>query len=237
MSGYLFILGAGCSVDCGLKIYKGNNSLENVSYATTFDNILTIWEKLTPLFNDIQKSVFGETYQLLQKIVNLNENCTIITQNIDGHILNIKNANIVELHGNINTMYCEKCNFSTKTNLNELLCNCGSYYRPNITIIGENLNNDTIQKAKKLCKIKYKGIIVIGTILQFEYLISLAKGRVNNVIHINPDIEYNNNIIYKHLESYSSLGKKFKAKRNVRKNEIWINKTSSCCLKELFNLY
>ena len=238
---YLFILGAGASVDSGLYTYRGENSNKTFISASVNDDIETIWNSFGPLFNIIKKCNPGETYNLINKIVLENPKSVILTQNVDGYILSSFNSlniqsEVIELHGNINYSYCKKCNKKYQTNPNNIFC-CGDSIIPNIILFGEDLNKNVIIKAKKLCKNKYKAIIIIGTTLQFPYLrqlISLAKGYNSKVIHINPDLDYNTPI-YKFV-NYSSLGKKIKKNNNVRNDEIWIQKNAAEGLKEYFNI-
>jgi NAD-dependent SIR2 family protein deacetylase len=91
MFDYLFILGAGASVDSGLKTFRGCNGIygDNV-YEYPPNNIEQIFQDIVEASKSIE---LGPTYQLLKTF----KNSFIITQNIDRLALRLEIPTI-ELH-------------------------------------------------------------------------------------------------------------------------------------------
>lgn len=219
----LFILGSGTSVDSGLFTYRGDNSVKS-KIITVDDDLETVWSNLDPLIKKVQEiknNDLSPTYQLIQEIVNKTNNSKILTQNIDGIARKIKDIELIELHGNINEVECENCNYTTNYENSNMLCEvCHSRLRPSVIFVGEDLK--VYNKAKKIVKNKFTHILIIGTTLQFPYLrelIGKAKQFGSKVIHINPDNDYDE----KRIE-INQTRMKYKKICNVRSDEILIRK-------------
>lgn len=217
-----FILGAGASVDSGLPTYRGPEGLYGsskadydkvVKFLSTETPVNQIWEFFEPLLKQIGQSddLFnynqsenrppGKTYELIKDIGTICEGSFILTQNIDGYALTT-GIPTVEMHGDARTMYCfdKRCDMYNKLILIEEGYKCIKCYetcRPNIVLFGEPLDNIKTMNVFTFIKKSPKYVVIIGTSLQFPYLetfISKAKQRGAQVIHINPDVEYHNNI-------------------------------------------
>lgn len=222
---YVFILGAGASVDSGLKTYRGENgvytnsenpdsaSLAGFSYENPENTLCPevlygdpkgpekIWSFLKPLYSQIRQNTPGPFYALLKHIFEKFPESFIITQNVDSYAKTVT-KNLVEIHGSNEQMKCMKCGLIQQTDLDKPKCMCGFPCRPNIVLFGENLDRDKLEIIYRNIKHNVKNVIVIGTSLQFPYLREIIKKcRGAKVVHINPDTEY---------------------WKNVRKNEIWL---------------
>ena len=155
---FLFILGAGASVDSGLLTYRGPNGLYKdldlcdpssspVHYNTlrSEESIKTMWEFVSPLYTDIQKSSPGFTYKVIEKLLGTAEKSLIVTQNIDGFAKTLEKdgkVEVVELHGSHEMMICLACGEKTKTNTEKLecpSCNVAGKMRPDVVLFGEQL--------------------------------------------------------------------------------------------------
>lgn len=235
----LILLGAGASVDSGLPTYRGREDGSYFVPISCYDGYSKMWDHFKYLYECVKDCKPGVTYDLLSELLNKYPKSNILTQNVDGYALSLP-TQVIELHGNINTMYCMKCEVETSTDPDNLTCkSCNGKMRPNVILLDEALDRNVIMKAKNICKQNYKHVLIIGTTLQFPYLrqlISLAKGRGSKVIHINPDPHYNDTQISE-ISNYSTLGKKLKSEHNVRKKEIWIQKTSSEGIQDFINNY
>lgn len=207
----LFILGAGFSVSSGLPTYRGENGIyENTNKTPSdilnVDNLNEspdqIWSILNILYKKIQTSQPSEAYKILKKIVDKHKNSLIVTQNIDGLLYKagIDPDQIIELHGNAQNMICQQCNKKYAVNLESLKCpECNKICRPDIILFGESISTDHVEKIIQFIKTGLHHVIIIGSTLQFDYLINiidLAKeynkdNLKNGVIHINPDFPEN----------------------------------------------
>lgn len=202
-----FILGAGASVDSGMKTYRGHESLSYTYYdpdnpPMTFEalgndeGMKRMWAHVEELKKDKNNAKIGATYLKLQKM--LNDNCMVVTQNVDGliHAIDTHDARIVEIHGHLKTATCLKCNKTCDTEkVNHNHCgDCGSWLRPDIVLLGENVNDvKGININSWINRNHPTECYVIGTTLQFSYLRNMiisCRKKGARVIHVNTDPEY-----------------------------------------------
>lgn len=75
---------------------------------------------------------------------------SIITQNVDGFHQKAGSQKVAELHGTLQTLYCQSCNkqYSSEAYLDkEYHCDCGGILRPSIVLFGEALPQSAFQQA------------------------------------------------------------------------------------------
>jgi NAD-dependent deacetylase len=194
MEPILFITGAGASVDSGLGTYRGEGGLyesegnpaDDLSIDTWRENPEKTWKTLNPLIKSIKSNKPGPTYEIIKKIAK-EKRVHIWTQNVDGYSF-YTGAAVWEMHGNVRLMKCEICNFELPLNEDKPFCSkCNCLCKPNIVFYGED-----IRERQYLLSDRFKTVIVIGTSLQFPYLLNLITDYSYNarVIHINPDPDY-----------------------------------------------
>ncbi len=252
----LFILGAGASVDSGLLTYRGINGIYNdndeperiLSKTNTLDKI---WNFLQPLYDNIDDCEPGPTYTLLSEIVSLVDETLILTQNIDGYAKTVNNEScknnkssssvveVVEIHGSNKTMTCSKCKVTIPTDFNNLVCSCMQWYRPDIVLYGEDLDNKKVTQVFKYIKSSIDYVIVVGTTLSFQYLhkiIRKAKQRCASVIYINPDPEYSpsDKDGWYSPNSIECLSKFLKIVKKISEEREMYNTLHLICFKTLF---
>jgi NAD-dependent deacetylase len=196
-----FILGAGASVDSGLKTYRGLNS-DNINYddIVSFldgnkweENKFHIWNYYENFYKDVIKNKLGETYKLIEKICEKFPDSFVLTQNVDGFIKQI-NIPSVEIHGTVYKMKCIICKKIYDVNFENKYCSCGELCKPDIVLYNDNLEKNKIQDVFKLIKLKKpQYLIAIGTTMQFTYLKSFITHsnipKINRY-YINPDCDY-----------------------------------------------
>jgi NAD-dependent protein deacetylase/lipoamidase len=197
-----FILGAGASVDSGLPTYRGPEGYYEKNYEeiTQLISVKTldkspekIWDFFNSLYTQVQKSKPGPTYQLINKLCEKYPESFVLTQNIDGIASKHLSVPVVEMHGNINYMVCEKCD-KQDMNYSNPVCKCGEKCIPDIVLFGQDLDRQNIMKMYTLIKKhKPKYVFMIGTTMQFGYLrefIEKSRTMKCNRYHINPDKAY-----------------------------------------------
>ena len=226
----LFILGAGASVDSGLKTYRGENGIYTSDANFEPEEILCpevlymdpngpekIWSFSKPLYSAIRATQPGPTYTALKELLEKYPQSIVLTQNIDSFARTVcPSENLIELHGSHEKMICMACKKVLPTDLEKPKCECGSYCRPDVVLFDEYIPKEKLEQVYRSIKYGVKQIIVVGTTLQFPYLreiIQKAKKRGGSVIHINPD------------DAYAP---------NVRKNEKWIQLGACEGLKSLY---
>lgn len=91
---------------------------------------------------------------------------TVLTQNIDGMHRRAGNENIVELHGSIWRMRCERDGLvvTLDSPAKEIppLCQCGSIMRPDVVWFGETLSQHILDEASRVAE-ESEVMFVIGT--------------------------------------------------------------------------
>ena len=112
----------------------------------------------------------------------------VITQNIDDLHQVSGNKNVLELHGSLKRWYCLSCG---KTGDKNFSCECGGIVRPDVTLYGENLNQDIVNEAVYQLE-QADTLIVAGTSLTVypaAYYLRYFRGK--NLIIINDmDTQY-----------------------------------------------
>ena len=106
----------------------------------------------------------------------------VITQNIDDLHQMAGNKNVLELHGSLKRWYCLSCG---KTSNKNFSCDCGGIVRPDVTLYGENLNQDVVNEA--IYQIEQADtLIVAGTSLTvYPAAYYLRYFREKNLVIIN----------------------------------------------------
>ncbi len=118
---------------------------------------------------------------------------TIITQNIDGLHQKAGSTEVIELHGNLRQLICEKCNnkYPSEKSTQEVVpvCSCGHNLKPDIILFGDQIYY--WEKAKKVAE-KCDLLLVIGTSLQVtpaNILPTIVRRNNGKVIVINKECE------------------------------------------------
>jgi NAD-dependent deacetylase len=92
----------------------------------------------------------------------------IITQNVDGFHQQAGSQHVIELHGSLRTVHCQRCGNTLDSEVylhNQFECDCGGFLRPSVVLFGEMLPEDAIEKAWQAAQ-KADLLIVLGSSLQ-----------------------------------------------------------------------
>ena len=112
----------------------------------------------------------------------------VITQNIDDLHQMAGNKNVLELHGSLKRWYCLSCG---KTSNKNFSCNCGGIVRPDVTLYGENLNQDVVNEA--IYQIEQADTLIVAgtslTVYPAAYYLRYFRGK-NLVIINNESTQY-----------------------------------------------
>ena len=112
----------------------------------------------------------------------------VITQNIDDLHQMDGNKNVLELHGSLKRWYCLSCG---KTSNKNFSCNCGGIVRPDVTLYGENLNQDVVNEA--IYQIEQADTLIVAgtslTVYPAAYYLRYFRGK-NLVIINNESTQY-----------------------------------------------
>lgn len=187
----LALTGAGISVASGLPTF-------DISW-----NNIPVRDILTRAFFFKHPDVF---YDLYREILRWNEAepnsahkalakyyVSIITQNIDGLHIKAGSKKVLELHGNLRNLICEKCRkvYPADKSKNEKIpyCSCGNMLKPDIVLFSDQVHDwEQAVKEVKKCDL----MLVIGTSLQVapvNLLPGIAQKYNAKVVIINEDSE------------------------------------------------
>ena len=112
----------------------------------------------------------------------------VITQNIDDLHQMAGNKNVLELHGSLKRWYCLSCGKASNKNFS---CDCGGIVRPDVTLYGENLNQDVVNEA--IYQIEQADTLIVAgtslTVYPAAYYLRYFRGK-NLVIINNESTQY-----------------------------------------------
>lgn len=152
----VFLTGAGVSTPSGIPDYRSNNGLythhKNAEYYLShtcltqepdvfYDYVKTNLYKPAAKPNVIHEKQAALTQQ---------DRATIVTQNIDNLYREAGAKHLVEFHGNLYRVYCQKCHQQVdwhdylKSPVHE---GCGGQLRPDVVLYEEGLNEANISNA------------------------------------------------------------------------------------------
>ncbi|KRM99358.1 NAD-dependent protein deacylase [Loigolactobacillus rennini] len=180
-----FLTGAGVSVPSGIPDYRSKNGLyaghQNPEYLLSQDNLRDHPEdfykfvKASMYYPDAKPNVIHEKMAAIS-----NEKGTIVTQNVDGLHAKAGAKHVVEFHGNLYRIYCQKCHqtFNYQQYLqSDRHEKDGGILRPDIVLYGEALPEQAISQAVSAVG-EADLIIICGTSFQvapFSMLVNYAQ--------------------------------------------------------------
>ncbi len=213
----LFLLGAGASVDSGMRVYRGgggggngasyynfdeDNDATNPLHASALGNdarMEAMWEHLLPIMQDARKAELhpGPTYERIKAIASTYTHCMVATQNVDAIVHQVYSYDdIVELHGSLGSAKCLSCESEfVLQRVHIVRCpKCDGWLRPRIVLFGESLDVANVQRVHKFINDHHPSTVyVVGTSMRFPYLhgfVKKAKSRGACIVHVNPDPDY-----------------------------------------------
>ncbi len=180
----VFFGGAGVSTESGIPDFRSKNGLYNqhdvkfdqfdpeylLSKDCLYNNPKVFYEFYRQKLDvrDIEPNI---AHRVLAKLENQGKLKAIITQNIDGLHQKAGSNTVYEIHGTTQRNYCSKCKkeyasdyiFNSKDAIPK--CNCKGLIRPDVTLYGEALPQDAVNKAIMALN-RADMLIVAGTSLK-----------------------------------------------------------------------
>lgn len=182
----VFFGGAGTSTESGINDFRGKNGIYNQKYkGYNPEEILHIDFFLShqKTFNEFLKEKMNfknckpnKGHYALTELEKMGKLKAIITQNIDSLHQKANSKNVLELHGTIAYFQCLSCG---KIEDEYFSCDCGGIVRPPVTLYGESLNEEVVEKTINYIS-KAETLIIAGTSLivyPAAYYIKYFKGK------------------------------------------------------------
>ncbi len=192
--------GAGISVESGIPPFRGNGGLWN-KYDPGFLTLSTFHrqpEKSWAIIKEIFYDHWGEAspnpaHIALAELEQMGFLKGIVTMNIDNLHQKAGSKNVIEYHGTIGELVCEKCGKKypfKKVDLEKIppRCTCGSILKPNFVFFEEGIPTEAFHKSQELA-VKADLVLVVGTtgeVAPASYIPLIAKQRGAVIIEINP---------------------------------------------------
>ncbi|KRM94774.1 NAD-dependent deacetylase [Lentilactobacillus senioris DSM 24302 = JCM 17472] len=167
----VFLTGAGVSTASGIPDYRSKNGLYTnsqqdkpaeyyLSHECLVNEPEVFYEylKTNLYYPDAKPNVIHERQAELTR----QGKATVITQNIDGLYCQAQTENLLEFHGNLTEVYCQKCGQSVSFDqyLNSRFHEtCGGELRPNVVLYGEGLDEQVV--ADSVAAMQAADLVVI----------------------------------------------------------------------------
>ncbi len=169
------LTGAGISTESGIPDFRSPDGLWKKYDPTTLSNVQAIYNHYN-LFHQFFKERLGalwdckpnQGHRVLAEWEKEGLLQAVITQNIDSLHKKAGSHTIYEIHGNIETIYCQECQEKSdvQTFLQKSPCSyCNGPLRPGVILFGEALPQETWKRAVEEIE-RADLLLVIGSSLQ-----------------------------------------------------------------------
>ena len=173
----VFFGGAGVSTESGLKDYRSEDGLYNVTnkYGVSPETILSrsFFLRHPDTFYQFYHEYFlsqtakpNAAHQTLAKWEQEGHLAAVVTQNIDGLHQAAGSKTVFELHGTVYRHHCDRCGKEFPTETVKSLgggvphCDCGGLIHPNVVLYEEGLDQATVEGAVEA--IERADLLIIG---------------------------------------------------------------------------
>src|SRR5271166_2490547 len=153
----LFLTGAGLSADSGLPTYRGHDGIYQSDRLTRHgipieqalsESMLVArpditWEFLVELERVTRRATFNRGYQVIAEMESHFREVWTLTQNIDGLHRAAGARNVIDIHGDLHELRCNRCTYRVTVRDYEHLtlpprCPlCSDFVRPDVVLYGE----------------------------------------------------------------------------------------------------
>lgn len=207
----VFFTGAGMSAESGVPTYRGKGGIWH-EYNWEEYACQEAWEMYPNNvfdFHDLRREEALKCkphtgHEIITEVQKKYSNVTIVTQNIDGMHQRAGSQNVIELHGSIWRVRCEREGL-IKEDLNrgafaERKCECGAWLRPDIVWFSDMLNSDVLRKADEAisqCDL-FISIGTSGVVWPAAGYPQLAKSSGAVCVEINPE-DSEQSFLYDHI--------------------------------------
>lgn len=203
----LVITGAGLSADSGLPTYRGVGGLydrEVTDEGLPIEDVLSgsmfrrnpelCWKYMAEIELARRGKTFNEGHRALAQL-EAHLDVWILTQNVDGFHKQAGSSRVIDIHGDISTLFCPSCDHRVTEDSYASMTmppkcpQCSAYLRPDVVLFGENL---PMEKLHRLDTEKARGfdvVMVVGTSAVFPYIAAPVLEAANRglpTIEINP---------------------------------------------------
>jgi NAD-dependent deacetylase len=210
--------GAGMSVESDIASFRGKGGLWEKYDPEEYAHISTLrhhpekaWILLSAMQKEIAKARPNPGHFALAELEQLGLLSTIITQNVDGLHHVAGNKDVIEFHGNLQTVTCMDCGnhlSSAEISLDDIpprCSKCKGVFKPDCVFFGEAIPVNALTRAhqeSRTCDL----MLVLGTsavVYPAASMPEIAKSAGAKVVEINPS----ETALTRFVSDYIILGK------------------------------
>lgn len=217
----LFITGAGISADSGLPTYRGVSGLYNGEHTEdglAIEDALSgdvfarrpdiTWKYLAQIEQTCRGAQPNAAHLAIAELERRLARVTVFTQNVDGLHRQAGSRDVIEIHGNLQELFCTGCDFTeTVADLNgrqlpPLCPSCGNILRPRIVLFGESLPEAAMARFFEALDQGFDMVFTIGTSSVFPYIAEPVVWAAQNgipTVEINPQKTRISGVVDHHL--------------------------------------
>jgi NAD-dependent deacetylase len=192
--------GAGMSVESEIAPFRGPGGLWEKYDPVEYGHITTLrnapekaWIMLSEMQREIMKAKPNKGHYALAKLEEMGHISSIITQNVDGLHHVAGSRDVIEFHGNLQSVVCMDCGYtvqSSDVSLERIPPSCGKCngpVKPNAVFFGEAIPADALTRADQesnSCDL----MLVVGTSAEVQPAATMphiAKNAGAKVVEIN----------------------------------------------------
>lgn len=186
----LFITGAGISADSGLPTYRGVGGLYNgeaTAEGLRIEEVLSgavfaswpdlTWKYLLQIEENCRGAQPNAAHRAIACLEQYLERTTVLTQNVDGLHHLAGSQNLIEIHGNLQDLYCPACDWRDshidlgRWTMPPSCPQCGAIIRPDIVLFGEALPEAALDRLYDALDAGVDMVFSIGTSSHFPYIV------------------------------------------------------------------
>jgi NAD-dependent deacetylase len=204
----LFVTGAGISADSGLPTYRGIGGLyeiEDTEEGFPIEQILSgpmlhsnpelTWKYLGQIANAARGATFNRAHEVIAEMERHFPRVWTLTQNVDGLHKMAGSRNVIEIHGNIRSLSCPKCDVrvvvddDTNREIPPRCPDCRAIMRPDVVLFGELLPDEALSQLRRELEAGFGAVFSVGTSGVFPYIqepVIAARRMGIPTIEINP---------------------------------------------------
>lgn len=185
----LFITGAGISADSGLPTYRGVGGLyndEETEDGLPIETALSgsmfsvrpeiTWKYLARIAHHCRDALPNPAHRAIASLEAKVPDTFVFTQNIDGLHRKAGSTKLIEIHGNLQTLVCARCDFHEPVDdlghheLPPRCPKCGGTLRPDVVLFGEALPEAAMARFIGALERGVDMVFTIGTSAVFPYI-------------------------------------------------------------------
>lgn len=195
------LTGAGISTASGIPPFRGKGGLwekydpdEYVTISAFYSNPEKVWTMLRELLEILRRASPNPAHYALAELERLGYLRAVVTQNVDGLHQAAGSMNVIEFHGNNETLVCLKCGkrYPTRDVSVDVIpprCECGFPLKPDAVFFGEAIPENALWgsfREARNCDV----VLVVGTSGVVEPAASIpriARQHGAKIVEVNPE--------------------------------------------------